>query len=84
MNLPIQWWPQSFVTHSQSPKTPLWFCVTGLFATVSSEELHVFQKGSKFPFVTSDFQSLDSHKLIINFSATLLSVQFPILLIELV
>lgn len=75
MNLPIQQWPKSFVSHSQSPKTSLWLCVDGLFATISSE-LRVFQIGTKSPFASSDFQSLDFLKLIINFSATVLSVQF--------
>lgn len=76
MNLPIQQWPKSFVSHSQSPKTPLCLCVSGLFATISSGELCVFQIGTKSPFATSGFQSLDFLKLIIIFLATPLSVQF--------
>lgn len=36
LKFPIQQEPKGFVSHGQSPKTPMWLCVTRLFATISS------------------------------------------------
>lgn len=50
LKFPIQGWPKGFVSHGQSPKTPVRFCVTRLFSAISSGKLHVFQMVTKFPF----------------------------------
>lgn len=75
LKFPIQQWPKGFMSHGQFPKTPMWLC----FSAISSWKLHVFQMVTKFPFATSDCQSLESHKLIIKISVTLLSVKFSLL-----